>query len=110
MPIGFIIVLYPLNKYLITNMQLQSLLNYAVNYHQPLIGLFVGILLLIFVATINWAGNIKPRTVSWLARKIYRNSHKSIELADGLFMVLTTYLLIAGLFLVFFAYVFLAAK
>lgn len=83
-----------------------NLIDWIIVYIAPLSGLFVGILILVFVAYINWFGNVKERTTKWIAQKIYRNSLGSEAMADGLFMTVTSVLLAAGGILVIYSLLF----
>jgi hypothetical protein len=58
--------------------------------------LFIGAALLVFVAYINWYGSAKADVVRWIAKRIFRNDFKSEKSADGLFMAITSFLLLIG--------------
>jgi hypothetical protein len=73
-----------------------ELTSYFVVYWQPLSGLFMGVTLLVFVGYINWYKTVKADTIRWIARHIFRNKFKSEASADGLFMVVTSFLLLIG--------------
>jgi hypothetical protein len=73
-----------------------ELTTYVALYWQPLSGLCVGLAMLIFVGYINWYKGVKADTLRWIARRIFRNEFGSEASADGLFMVVTSFLLLIG--------------
>jgi hypothetical protein len=45
----------------------------------------------------NWYGDIKEKSVQWIANKIFGGKYKSDISADNLFMHITTVILIIGI-------------
>ncbi len=43
---------------------------YLITYIQPLLGLVIGIIMLIFVAYINWYKSTKANIIKWIAKYI----------------------------------------
>jgi hypothetical protein len=76
--------------------QLGAIISYVSTYVQPLTGLFIGAGLLGLVAYINWYGSAKADVVRWIAKHIFHNDFKSEKSADGLFMAVTSLLLLIG--------------
>jgi hypothetical protein len=66
-------------------------------YLQPLIVLLVGVAVISFVGFMNWYGDIKEKSVKWIANKIFGGKYKSDISADNLFMHITTIILIIGI-------------
>lgn len=65
-----------------------------------ILSLSIGVLVLVFVAYINWYGNVKHNTVQWIGKKISKPLLGSESFADGMFMYVTVMLLVVGIFLV----------
>ena len=70
-----------------------SVIEDLVIYWQPLSGLAIGIVILVFVGYINWYGTSKGHTIDWIAKAVFRNGFRSRQAADGLFMVVMSLLL-----------------
>jgi hypothetical protein len=87
-------------------MNLDHVLNYITFYIQPLIGLFIGLMILAFVSYTNWHGTVKVDTVRWIGKYIFRNQFRSEKSADGLFMTITSFLLAIGGILIVIALLF----
>jgi hypothetical protein len=66
-------------------------------YLQPLIVLLVGVTIICFVGFINWYGDIKEKSVKWIANKIFGGKYKSDISAENLFMHVTAIILIVGI-------------
>jgi hypothetical protein len=77
-------------------MTFSFLVSYITFYTQPLIGLLIGLVILAFVGYVNWCGTVKADTVRWVARYIFCNQFRSEQSADGLFMVVTSFVLAIG--------------
>ena len=60
-----------------------------------------------FIAVMNWYGQLKPNTVAWIARNIYTNSYQGEKAANDLCMVITSLLLTWGLLCIIIACYFL---
>ena len=85
------------------------MLLYLQTYFQPLVILFVGLIILIFVGYVNWYKNTKTEIVQWIARKLFRNSFRSEVSADNLFMTATSFLLAIGGIAIIIAFLYLTA-
>ncbi len=84
---------------------LNEIVSYLAQFGQPLSGLFVGILLFVFVGFINWYGTIKGQIVNRIAKSFFRNEYKSNSSAADLFMVVSSFLVVfAGLLVIFALY------
>jgi hypothetical protein len=79
-------------------MTLTSVIHYSTSYIQPLLGLVIGLVILAFIAYMNWHGTVKADTVRWIAKHIFRDHFRAEKSADGLFMVITSILLCVGIF------------
>lgn len=84
-------------------------LQYITVYAQPLAGLIAGIAIFAFIAVMNWYGNLKQRTVAFIAHAIYGNHPFATRSADGIFMVVTSLLLAVSGILIILALLFLTA-
>jgi hypothetical protein len=79
-------------------MTLSSIIGCATFYIDPLIGLAIGLVILAFIAYMNWYRTVKADSVRWIAKYIFRDHFRADKSADGLFMVITSILLCAGIF------------
>jgi hypothetical protein len=66
-------------------------------YFQPLIVLLVGVAVISFVGLMNWDGNIKEKSIKWIANEIFGGKSKSDISAENLFMHVTTIILTVGI-------------
>mgnify|MGYP001767863278 CR=1 FL=1 len=60
-------------------------------YAQPFIDLATGLLIFGIVATFNWYGDLKQRTINWLALRLYGTHPFAKQSALSVFMVITAY-------------------
>jgi len=88
---------------------MSEILAYVQYYFQPLSGLLIGSVIVLFVCYINWYGDIKANTVRWIAKKIFGDGFRSAESADHLFMTITSLLLAGGGILIILALLYLNA-
>jgi hypothetical protein len=75
---------------------MRSLIFDFVTHWQPVAGLCIGVVLLAFVAYINWYGTVKADIVHWIGKSVFRNGFRSEASANGLFMVGTSIFLAIG--------------
>jgi hypothetical protein len=87
--------------------KLNSTINYITTYIEPLLGLFIGICILCLVGYINWRRKTKENTIQWIAKHLFDSGFRSQTSADGLFMTITSFLLLLGGYLVIRAYLYL---
>ena len=83
-----------------------NLEEYVVAHHQPIIGLFVGALMLL-VAVVSNLGDTKMTVLNWIAKYRYRNSPMSDARARRSLDGLTLYLCLTGSMLIMLAVYFL---
>lgn len=88
---------------------MNTLATYLTTYWQPLLIFIVGLVVLLLVGYINWYKNIKPNTVRWIAKNIFRNGLRSDLLANNMFMVISSILLAFGLIWIGVAVLYLTA-
>ncbi len=79
---------------------------FLIEQYQPIGGLIFGSLMLVFAAVANY-GDIKIRTLNWIARCIYRNDPRSAAYSKRFLEGITIYILIVGPALVMLALYFL---
>lgn len=81
------------------------LIPYITKYWQPMIGLAVGVLLIIFFCLLytRW----RKVSVQWIAKHIFRNQFMSEKSANGLFNVVISYIPVIGGLLIIIALLFL---
>lgn len=82
--------------------------SYLIKYWQPLFMLAVGLSAVLFIGYAQWFGNVRKKTVQWIARYIFRDKLGSEQSADSLFMVVTSFLVAIGAVWVIVAILFLA--
>jgi hypothetical protein len=86
---------------------LNAVASYLTVFWQPLSGLVIGAIVLVFVGYVNWYGTVKKDTIRWIAKHIFRNEFRSEMSADGLFMVVTSFLLAIGWIMIGVAFLYL---
>lgn len=86
---------------------MQPFIEYFVYNFQPLSGLILGVLILIFVCFINWYGDLKHRSSKFIEAKLFQNDPRSEMSANGVFMTLTSFLVMIGGILIVVAMLFL---
>lgn len=87
---------------------INGIISYLAIYWQPLSGLTIGAVVLLFVTYINWYGTKKVDTTRWITKHVFRNEFRSGVHADNLFMVLTSILLAVGWIMVGVAILYLS--
>jgi hypothetical protein len=73
---------------------MEQLIFYVAKYWQPLFILLIGFAALALVGFFHWYGNMKSTAVRWIARVIFRSGPGSDLMAEGLFMILTSFLIV----------------
>jgi len=74
---------------------------------QSISGLIIGVALIIIGGYLRWYSNFRIKAVNWIVLKIYRNGPMSDQLANRMFMTLTSILLSTGAILVILSLIYL---
>jgi uncharacterized integral membrane protein len=81
-------------------------LKYLIHNYQPICGLILGIIMLVFTFLINYS-RTKINTIEWLKQKLYKDNERSDYLTAKFIDGVSKYVLLVGLSLILLAIYFL---